>query len=372
MSLNTSLVLLAVVLLMVAIVRLYRAGRTGRLRWWGHLAQAHRLTFTQGKDPHEAVLRGVYKGVRVEISLGGGRLPPALSLFTRIVAELPGAAPPGLLITSHAPLLERLRARQAPQLAVDDPELGGAFTIQGFDEEKTVEVVRDPSVRDPLVALRKRVALIHVNETSVQIELQGIAGPELPQLVELTARAAAGISESYERAWADFAKDHGMVFLGAGTRGDRTLRGYLNGSRVTIQTGPMPENPEIQFSTIKVSIGMRLPAGLRVLPRAFSPHSRGEIELGVPKLDEIIRVQGTNREAVKALLTQPAVRDHLLGFYQVCPYTMIEGGQVIAGGPGLLGGDLLGQVAAVDELAGTLREAWSKVDNDPNLKATGS
>ena len=72
-------------------------------------------------------------------------------------------------------------------------------------------------------------------------------------------------------------------------------------------------------------------------------------------------MQGTNREAVRALLTHPPLRDHLVAFYEACPFTMIEGGQVTAGGPGLLGGDIIEQVKAVNDLAATLRSSWETV-----------
>lgn len=361
MSLSLGIALLVFVVILVGAVQLHRKARRARLRWWAQLAQREKLRVEGGREPHEASMKGVFRGVRVEVNIGGGRIPPPLSLFTRMTAELPGAGPPGLLITSHPSLLEKLRGRIAPALEVDDPELGGAFSVHGTDADKTLEVLLDPTLRETLLTLRERTALLHITEYSVHAEVEGIAGPELPGLLELVAKAAAGISEAFERTWADFAKEHGLVFLGAGTRGERTLRGYIGGTRVTIQTGPMPENPDILFSTIKVGLGVRLPAGLRILPKAFTPETRGEFATGDPQLDQLIRVQGTNREAIKGLLTQAQVRDHLVAFYEVCPYTMVEGGQVVAGGPGLLSGDVIGQVAAVDDLAETFRTGWRAV-----------
>lgn len=361
MSLSLGFALLAVVGVLAAAVQFGRTARRARLRWWVQIAQREKLKIEGSREPHDTVMKGVFRGVRVEVTVGGGRIPPPLSLFTRIDAELPGAGPPGLLLTTHPPLLEGARGRKAPQLEVDDPELGGALTVHGFDADKTLEVLFDPTLRETLLTLRERADLLHITEYGVHAEIQGIAGPELPALLELAARAAAGISEAYERTWSDFAKEHGLVFLGAGTRGERTLRGYIGGTRVTIQTGPMPENPEILFSTIRVGLGVRLPAGLRIVPKAFSPPTRGEFPTGDAVLDDLIRVQGTNREATQALLRHPQLRDHLVAFYDVCPYTMVEGGQVVAGGPGLLSGDVIGQVAAVDDLAQSFRTAWQAV-----------
>ena len=363
MSLSAAIALLAAVIVLIGLMQVSRKAGRNKLRWWRELAKREKLRMDEGREPHDAALKGVFRGVRVSVTVGGGRIPPPLSLFTRVTAELPGAGPPGLLLTSHSKLVEKMRGKLAPQLEVDDPELGGAYSVYGHDNDKTIEVVLDPAVRETLLELRKRAALVHITELGVHVEVQGIVGPELPALVELTARTAAGISEAYERTWSDFAKEHGLVFLGAGTRGERTLRGYIGGTRVTIQTGPMPENPEIQFSTIKVGLGVRLPAGMRLLPKAFTPETRGEFPLGHAALDELVRVQGTNREAIRALLLHPQVRDHLVAFFDVCPYTMLEGGQVVAGGPGLLSGDVIGQVAAVDDLAETFRTGWNAVQS---------
>lgn len=361
MSYPLALTLLALVLLAISVMALYRASWKARLKWWRGLADSHKLRLDEGRDAHDAILKGVFRGVRVEVRVGGGRVPPPLRLFTRVVAELPGAAPPGFLATSHASMLDRLRGDQPPQVELDDAELGGAFHVFGSDPGKTLEVLSDPTVRTSLLTLRQKSALVHVDERGVQCEVQGIVGPELPGLLDVAATLAAAISEAYERAWADFAKEHALVFLGAGTRGERTLRGYLGGSRVSITTGPMPDNPGMSFSTIKVGVGVRLPAGLRVLPRALSPETRGEIPLNHPPLDNQVRVQGTNREAIRALLLHPPLRDHLSAFYEACPFTMIEGGKVTAGGPGLLGGDIVEQVQAVNDLAAALKSAWETV-----------
>ena len=353
--------LLVFVLVTTGAMAFRRAGSKGRLQWWQTLAESNRLRLDLGKYPHDAVLSGIFRGVRVEVRVGGGRVSPSLRLFTRIVAQLPGSAPPGFLLTSHRSMLKRLHAAPAPELEVEDPALAGPFQVHGNDPVKTAEVLADRTVRHSLLALREECALVHVDERAAQAEVLGIAGPRLPDLLDHVAQVAAGISEAYERAWADFAKEHGLVFLGAGTRGERTLRGYLAGTRVTITTGPMPDAPGMSFSTIKVSAGVRLPAALRVLPRALTPEARGEVHLGFPALDEQVRVQGTNREAVRALLTHPPLRDHLVAFYEACPFTMIEGGQVTAGGPGLLGGDIIEQVKAVNDLAATLRSSWETV-----------
>ena len=358
---NVAIIVFGLVALSIVVMQVMRTASRSKLAFWRQLADAEKLRLDDEGEAHTASMSGIYRGVRVEVDVGGGHLPPALKLFTRIRAELPGAGPPGLLITSEASLVGRLRRVQAPQIEIDDPEVGGNYTVHGFDLDKTTEVVLNRGVRSALLELRSQAQLVHVDEVGVRVETLGIAGVNLASLLQATSRLAAGISEAYEQAWSDFAKQHGLVFLGAGTRGERTLRGYMGGTRVTIQTGPMPNNPELQFSTIKVGIDTRLPAGFRVVPRAFSPPVRGEIQVGDEQVDEIMQVTGTNREAVTALLTHPPLRDHLVAFFDACPYTMIEGGQVIAGGPGLIGGDLEGQVRAVEELAGSFKDAWTQV-----------
>ena len=123
------------------------------------------------------------------------------------------------------------------------------------------------------------------------------------------------------------------------------------------------------FTTIKIGLGIRLPAGFRIGP-LDGERPRGSFTIGHAGLDAVLQVQGTNRQAITALLTQPALRDHLVAFYEACPYTIVEHNAVIAGGPGLLCGDMGAQVAAVMDLAVAIRKAWAKVQAAPTSDAS--
>jgi hypothetical protein len=358
-TLSSTILILLIVLALAGAYRMHRARRVERLRWWKALAEKHGLTLREPGEPHETEIEGDYRGVHIKAVLGGSHVGPSLDLATHVLATLPGAVPPGFWGCTHA-YRDRLRRGFAgPPLLLDDTELAQRYTFRSSDTERTLEFLRDPEVKRLLLEAADNAVFVRVDSEAVTVEQRGVLAEELPGFVDLAARVAATLSEAYERPWAEFAKEHGLVFKGAGTRGDRILRGHLNGSRVQVQTGPLPENPEMCFTTIRVAIPVRLPVGFRVTPRLAGPQGRGAFLLDEPDLDAVLQVQGTNSTSIKALLRHPALREHLLAFYEVCPFTIIEGGAIVAGGPGLLAGDILQQVSAVQDLARSFRDVWA-------------
>lgn len=355
-----SFVLVTIIVVVVAF-RMYRRGRVRQVSWWHALAKQQGLTVHDPGEPHEVELEGEYRGIRVKVSMGGGHAGTRHRLHTHATAMLPGGCPPGLLLTTHSLLGRFSREKLAPAIELDDPELATAYKIYGADEEKTDDVLATGDLRTLLLSATKLADYVRVDTRGVSLEKVGVLDQQLPAFVDVTCRIAASLSEAHDRPWSIFARKHGLVFKGGGGSGvSRALRGHINGRRVAIEMGTVPGADDQTFTTIRVGIGARLPAGFRVVPKG-TEGARGSFEVGVPKLDKVVQIVGTGREQVIALLRHPPLRDHLIAFYDVCPYTLIENNNVIAGGPGLMTGDMDSQVSAVMDLANAIRAAWETV-----------
>jgi hypothetical protein len=360
-SLLAASIVLALILALVVFYRAHRRTRVRQVEWWVAFANQHRLAIHNPGEPHDLEVEGRYRGVQLKAFMAGGHISTGLELYTHAVAKLPGGSPPGLLITTHSLLARLSREKRAPKVELEDPDLAGVVDVFGVDGDKTWEMMADPTLRGLLLEATKRADYVRVDARTVTLEAKGVLDQKLPGFADLACRIAAAVSEAHERPWVQFAQKNGLLLRGAGTPSpQRVLRGHMKGQRVSIEMGTLPGNAEVTFTTIKVGLGVRLPAGFRLAPPS-QPAPRGAFKVGVRSLDSAMQVQGTNRDAVVALLTQPALRDHLIAFYEVCPFTIIERNAVTAGGPGLLTGDMGAQVSAVMDLAVAFRKAWAQV-----------
>jgi hypothetical protein len=360
-SLFAASIALVLILALVVFYRAYRRTRVRQVEWWVAFANQHRLTIHNPGEPHDLEFEGRYRGVQLKAFMAGGHISTGLELYTHCVAQLPGGAPPGLLITTHSLLGRLSREKRAPKVELDDAELSGVYDVFGVDGDKTWELLADATLRALLLKAADKADFVRIDGRTVTLEAKGVLDQQLPAFADLACRLAAALSEAHERPWVQFAQKHGLLLRGAGTPSpQRVLRGHMRGQRVSIEMGTLPGNADVTFTTIKVGLGLRLPAGFRLAPHA-NPAPRGTFKVGARALDDVVQVQGTNRDAILALLSQPALRDHLVAFYEVCPFTIIEHNAVTAGGPGLLTGDMGAQVSAVMDLAVAFRKAWAKV-----------
>ena len=148
----------------------------------------------------------------------------------------------------------------------------------------------------------------------------GLHGPDLlPQR----------LAEAHERPRATFAKEHGLA-CGMGTNSTQRVLRVIRGQRVSIEMGfsletARPPSPRSRCANLRLPAGF----GLRRTPRIRrgAPPDRGQ------GADDQIQNQGTNRDQIVSMLTQPVLRDHLVAFYEVRPHTIIENNSVTAGGP---------------------------------------
>ena len=72
MNLTVAIGVLTSVVCCVVFFWLYRSRRVVELQPWENVARRYGLTFTHEGEPHEVILRGDFRGVPIEVSLGGG------------------------------------------------------------------------------------------------------------------------------------------------------------------------------------------------------------------------------------------------------------------------------------------------------------
>lgn len=351
--------LLVSVLLTVAIYRYFRSGRLAQISHWAALAKAYKLELSNPGEPHDARLKGDYRGVPVEVSLGGGHTARPLKLCTQVYARHVGSVPPGLEIYNRGAvtgLTDKVRGATAPELSTGNPELDKLIVLRGVDEDKTVETLSHTKVWDGLTRLFEIADYVRVDERGVLLEHNGVIGEGLHKWVDAAAVFSVNICEAYEEPYVKFAREHKLSFTGAGCPGERTVRGHFKGGRMVLTSGYDAATGATQ-STIKAAMPVSLPTGFRIVRRAAAGNDSG-IPIADKQLSEALVVYGTNAVAIQRLMRHAELKSVLLQLFEVCPDPMVEGAWVSATGPGMVCGDLEVQVDAVMGVAQTLAQAW--------------
>ncbi len=356
MNLSVAIAVLTGAVVSVLLYQLFRSRRTFELKTWETVAQRYGLTANVVGEPHDAVMKGNFRGVPVEVSLGGGHAGRPLQLCTRVFAKHVGSAPPGLEIYNRG-MRDRIWPGKAPEIKTGNEELDSLICIRGLDSEKTLEVVGNERVWGGLAKLFELADYVRIDERGVLLEKVGILTRDVePWLISCTAFSVM-LCEAYEESWLAFARKNGLVYLRGTNPGDRTIRGYFRGGRISIQTGLDPRTRRAR-STIKVSVpGVSLPAGFRI-GRKGSLSERGAINLLDKQMKATMTIHGTNALAIQRMLRHPKLKEKLIEFFDLCPDPLIERGWVMATGPGMLTGDLGVQVDAVAAVAQVLAEVW--------------
>lgn len=358
LQLTIAIVVLVGVLVMTGMFRMWRSQFAGRLDAWMPVSKRFGLELKNKGEPHEAVLSGDFRGVPVEVTLGGGHSNRPLQMCTRVFARHVGAVPPGLEIYNRS-AVERLRTRKAPEISTGNEGLDALLCIRGLDEDKTLEVVGNQRIWGALASLFESADYVRIDERGVLLEHFGFLGREVEEWLQRATQFSVSLCEAYEESWHTFAKRLGLMYVGAGKPGERVMRGFYKGGRVSLRTGVDPKTG-VPRSTIKVSIASAMPAGFRIQRKGTLPEY-GSVPLLDRQMTIAMTVQGTNRLAIQRMMRSPQLKQTLLGFFDVCPHPVIERGWVCATGPGLLSGDLQAQLDAVVQVAQVLAEAWAPV-----------
>lgn len=351
--------LLVSVLLIVAIYRYFRSGRLAQISHWTALAKAYKLELSNPGEPHDARLKGDYRGVPLEVSLGGGHTARALKLCTQVYVRHVGSVPPGLEIYNRGAvtgLTDRVRGPSAPELSTGNDELDKLILLRGLDEDKTVETLSHPKAWAGLTRLFELSDYVRVDERGVLLEHNGVLGKELHLWVDAAAVFSVSLCEAFEEPYLKFARDHKLSFTGTGSPGERTVRGHFKGGRMVLTTGFDAASGNTK-STIKAAMPVSLPTGFRIVRRAQVGNDVS-IPIADKQLNETVAVFGTNVVAVQRLMRNPDLKQSLLQLFEVCKEPMVEGAWVSATGPGMICGDIESQVDAVLGVAQSLAQAW--------------
>jgi hypothetical protein len=358
-NLSVAIGVLAAVIVLVVMFRSFRSRRVIELRPWEDFARRYGLSFTRDGEPHDVSIKGDFRGVPIEVSLGGGHAGRPLQMCTRVFAKHVGSVPPGLEIYNRG-VTDRIWPGKAPELSTGNEGLDSLICIRGLDSDKTLEVIGNERVWSGLAKLFEVADYVRVDERGVLLERVGVLSRDIEPWVITACAFSVSMCEVYEEAWLSFAKRHGLMYLRGTHPGDRTIRGYYQGGRVSIETGLDPRTNTAR-SIIKVSVpGVSLPAGFRV-GRKGALSERGAIKI----LDNQIRaqmvVQGTNSLAIQRMFRNAQLKQKMLEFFDLCPHPLIDRGWVSATGPGMLTGDLEVQVNAVASVAKSIADAWSPI-----------
>lgn len=359
MNLSLAFVVLGAVVASVLVFWWFRSRRVVELQPWERVAKRYGLQLERQGEPHDVTLKGDFRGVPVDVSLGGGHAGRPLQMCTRVFAKHVGSVPPGLEIYNRG-FTDRIWPGKAPEILTGNEDLDQLICIRGLDTEKTLEVVGGERVWSGLAKLFELADYVRIDERGVLLEKVGVLSRDIePWLLSATSYSVM-ICEAYEEPWLAFARKHKLLYTRGANPGDRIIRGYFRGGRISISTGLNPRTRTAR-STIKVSVpGVVLPAGFRIGKKG-TLSQRGAINVLDKQLRAQMTIQGTNSMAIQRLLRHPHLKTKLIEFFELCPEPLIERGWVSATGPGMLTGDLDLQVEAVASVASVLAEAWKPV-----------
>ncbi len=358
MSLSIAALALAGAAASTAVFRSWRSKWAGQVGTWAAVAQRYGLQLRNAGEPHDAALSGEFRGVPIEVTLGGGHAGRPLQMCTRVFARHVGSVPPGIEICNRG--VPTGVPAGAPEISTGNEALDAMLILRGLDEDKTLEVVGNAKIWADLAALFELADYVRVDERGVLLENIGVlSGAEVEAWLQAAARFSVAMCEAYEDAWHSFARRLGLGYHGAGKPGERLIRGHYRGGRISLRTGLDPRTHQPR-STIKVALQAGLPAGFRI-GRKGQIGDYGIIPIQDKQLADVIQVQGTNRIAIQRMIRHPGLKEKLLAFFAACPDPVVEHGWVCATGPGLLTGDIQKQVDAVVDMSAALTEAWEPV-----------
>ncbi|MFT5683538.1 MAG: hypothetical protein ACI8RZ_004470 [Myxococcota bacterium] len=169
----------------------------------------------------------------------------------------------------------------------------------------------------------------------------------LPALSDAVASARQVDGGSAE-AWSALAELHGLTL--STRRGERTLRGEIDGHPIRIGTHPDPVE-----TILRVKIGTPWPDGVLIQPREVG--GAASMTTGNPILDALVTVTASDAPGIRTALCDPTMAEDLLAVLHPYPRSSVVGGHVQMHCPGRLEEALPERLADVMALARRLRGA---------------
>lgn len=352
----SALLFLAAVALTAVPFRLIRIARKQRIAHWAALAKRHGLDLQDKGEPHEALLAGRYRGVPIQVSIGGGRVGIPLRLCTVIHAGGPWGAPAGLEV-----LPKRLISRNAGpghDFVLGVEVLDKFLRFRAVDEERVRQILSDPEVTSALLLAGQRADYVRVSGDGVELQYIGVAGLEIDSLVELASVLYGTLAEGGERPWTAAAARFNLFFLGTKPGGERVLQGAVEHQKVLIIEGPRDKDSGPTVSRMQISFGHRGASMLRIVQRLEMLANAGP-EPTDDAIADSLGVEGKDEEFVTNVVGQAKVVPGLVAIFRKWPGGRIEGGRLVVERAGLFGNDLPEILAETLEFTRLFRDAVS-------------
>jgi len=181
----------------------------------------------------------------------------------------------------------------------------------------------------------------------LKVAVSSFAAADLMDALTILVAEAQELDDASAECWGALAAQHGLSL--ASRRGQRTLRGEIDGHSVRIGTQQDPSE-----TVIRVRIGAPWPDGVLIQSRSAGAPSTAST--GNPILDGLVTVTGGVDARTRGVLCDPQVAEDLIAVLHPFPRSSVVGGHVQMHCPGQLEEDLPDRLADALALASRLQK----------------
>jgi len=323
----------------------WRSDRKNRMRaaasrpYWESFAREHGLDACLPDAIGRVRLRGSLHNIPICVSVEEHE--EASGWFTVLRAKCPDRLR-GLIHASFDPLGEPLLNRLRPDVQLGIPVLDTRWRINSDAPSLLQALFADPELRTWAME-GPELGLLH---TELHREARGVLSVELATFVQDGLQLFRHMGAALARFEAHLSEQTGLAPAAEGTRNLRPLTGTRHGIAIDLQ---QPEHDDGLL--LQVHIPEPVLPGLRLQPRDVL-----EADLATPThdpiLDSQVMAQTRHPEAMRALLCQDPLREHLLALMGSQPSTRVDGATIAVTLPTV---DLEGVVAAIEDAVALAR-----------------
>jgi hypothetical protein len=366
-AIETTTTLLGLILAPIAVVVLLlffwaHQVRTERMKHWRALAHRHELQMSGNVTLWETVLSGQLGGVETKIWLGGCQDGRSMAICTHIQCKIPGTMPPGMRVvtTSTAGRLQQTKKMGKNEVLLDDPELDALLKCQSLTPIKLRQLMTDDLVKPLLLKKINSVRFLEISIQVVKVEVTGIAGAKLPQIVEEVSSLAIKLAEAYEAPYAQLSGQLGLLYKSKGSD-ERLMRGVWEGIRVIVRLG-RDQDPQSRYTTtIQMGMDSGLPAQFRLIPRRLHQVEHGYAQILNQELAQLYFASGIPQVILNLLVKSDEIRNTLIALHQDAQFVTIEQGELIVIWHDLLGYEIREKILLMGGLVLIIRKQISEV-----------
>ncbi len=291
---------------------------------WEDAARAHGLDFDRGGFLRGMSMKGVSRGVSVEVRTVTRNYGNHSPTFTLVEARVPVALPAGLHLRRTGPADKLAAALGAQDIPVSDPLLDEHLRVRGHDPVDVRALLDHPHGASGAGALLRGNRRSHLEDDTLVVELGGHADKELDAVIGAAVDAANALVVAAQAPWADLARHHGLRHTELGLAA--VLEGAIDGVPVRVQASGALKDAA---TTLRVDLGPAMPRHVTLTAGDRGPR------IGDPILDGRIQIEGPETElalaGIQARLDDPDgdLRGCLMDVLHGIPGARIEGGSLV-------------------------------------------